>query len=156
MKMSNTFQNGTEMAIGTGYPACTDPCGRYRSSLIAVKAMLEVKEEMAPYMDIQLVAFPQEGIHSYPNGAELLEESLKMGVDVVGGIPHFEFTREYGVDSMKVAFDLAEKYDRLIDIHCDEIDDEQSRFVEVVAKEAYRTWTGFTNNGKPHNSDGVR
>ncbi|KAJ3197713.1 hypothetical protein HK101_001165, partial [Irineochytrium annulatum] len=114
----------------------TDP------SLIAVKAMLEVKEEMAPYMDIQLVAFPQEGIHSYPNGAELLEESLKMGVDVVGGIPHFEFTREYGVDSMKVAFDLAEKYDRLIDIHCDEIDDEQSRFVEVVAKEAYERGLG--------------
>ena len=114
----------------------TDP------SLTAVKAMLEVKEEMAPYIDIQLVAFPQEGIHSYPNGVELLEESLKMGVDVVGGIPHFEFTREYGVDSMKVAFDLAEKYDRLIDIHCDEIDDEQSRFVEVVAKEAYERGLG--------------
>ena len=114
----------------------TDP------SLTAVKAMLEVKEEMAPYIDIQLVAFPQEGIHSYPNGAELLEESLKMGVDVVGGIPHFEFTREYGVESMKIAFDLAEKYDRLIDIHCDEIDDEQSRFVEVVAKEAYERGLG--------------
>ncbi|MEK4298703.1 cytosine deaminase [Oceanobacillus sp. FSL W8-0428] len=113
----------------------TDP------ELTALKAMLEVKEEMAPYVDIQLVAFPQEGIHSYPNGKELLEEALKMGADVVGGIPHFEFTREYGVDSMRVAFDLAEKYDKLVDIHCDEIDDEQSRFVEVVAKEAYeRGW----------------
>ncbi|MFS0593098.1 cytosine deaminase [Cytobacillus horneckiae] len=114
----------------------TDP------TLTAVKAMLEVKEEMAPYVDIQLVAFPQEGILSYPNGAELMEEALKMGVDVVGGIPHFEFTREYGVESMKIAFDLAEKYDRLIDIHCDEIDDEQSRFVEVVAKEAYERGLG--------------
>lgn len=114
----------------------TDP------TLTAVKAMLEVKEEMAPYVDIQLVAFPQEGILSYPNGAELMEEALKMGVDVVGGIPHFEFTREYGVESMKIAFDIAEKYDRLIDIHCDEIDDEQSRFVEVVAKEAYERGLG--------------
>ncbi|AXI10957.1 cytosine deaminase [Oceanobacillus zhaokaii] len=114
----------------------TDP------DLTALKAMLEVKEEMAPFVDIQLVAFPQEGILSYPNGAELLEESLKMGADVVGGIPHFEFTREYGVDSLKIAFDLAEKYDRLVDIHCDEIDDEQSRFVEVVAAEAYKRGLG--------------
>ncbi|WP_449354834.1 cytosine deaminase [Virgibacillus natechei] len=114
----------------------TDP------ALTALKAMLEVKEEMAPYVDIQIVAFPQEGILSYPNGFELLEESLKMGADVVGGIPHFEFTREYGVESMKLAFDLAEKYDRLVDIHCDEIDDEQSRFVEVVATEAYERGLG--------------
>lgn len=114
----------------------TDP------KLIALKALLEVKEEMAPYVDLQLVAFPQEGILSYPRGKELLEEALKMGADVVGGIPHFEFTREYGVESMKIAFDLAEKYDRLIDIHCDEIDDEQSRFVEVVAKEAYERGMG--------------
>jgi len=114
----------------------TDP------NLTALKAMLEVKEEMKDYVDIQLVAFPQEGILSYPNGVELLEEAVKMGADVVGGIPHFEFTREYGVESMKIAFDLAEKYDRLVDIHCDEIDDEQSRFVEVVAKEAYERGLG--------------
>ncbi|SMG42515.1 cytosine deaminase [Paenibacillus aquistagni] len=114
----------------------TDP------TLTALKAMLEVKEEIAPYVDLQLVAFPQEGILSYPNGIELLEEAMKMGADVVGGIPHFEFTREYGVESMKVVFDLAEKYDRLVDIHCDEIDDEQSRFVEVVAKEAYERGIG--------------
>ncbi|MGE8081071.1 cytosine deaminase [Peribacillus loiseleuriae] len=114
----------------------TDP------ELTALKAMLEVKEEMAPYVDLQLVAFPQEGILSYPNGEELMEEALKMGADVVGGIPHFEFTREYGVESLKIAFDLAEKYDRLVDIHCDEIDDEQSRFVEVVAAEAYKRGLG--------------
>ncbi|MGM0793267.1 MAG: cytosine deaminase [Bacillota bacterium] len=114
----------------------TDP------TLTALKALLEVKEEMAPHVDLQLVAFPQEGILSYPSGAELMEEALKMGADVVGGIPHFEFTREYGVSSMKIAFDLAEKYDRLVDIHCDEIDDEQSRFVEVVAAEAYERGFG--------------
>ncbi|OBY80376.1 cytosine deaminase [Paenibacillus sp. KS1] len=114
----------------------TDP------TLVALKAMLEVKEEMSPYVDLQLVAFPQEGILSYPNGVELLEEAMKMGADVVGGIPHFEFTREYGVDSMRIVFDIAEKYDRLVDIHCDEIDDEQSRFVEVVAKEAYERGIG--------------
>jgi len=114
----------------------TDP------KLLALKALLEVKEEIAPYLDLQLVAFPQEGILSYPNGKELLEESLKMGADVVGGIPHYEFNREYGVESMKIAFDLAEKYDRLVDIHCDEIDDEQSRFVEVVATEAYERGLG--------------
>src|SRR5690625_2645994 len=114
----------------------TDP------KLTAMQALLEVKEEMAPFVDLQLVAFPQEGFLSYPNGTELTEEALKMGADVVGGIPHFVFTREYGVDSMKIAFDLAEKYDRLVDIHCDEIDDEQSRFVEVVAKEAYERGLG--------------
>ncbi|GAB2543747.1 cytosine deaminase [Gracilibacillus alcaliphilus] len=107
-------------------------------SLTALKALLEVKEELKDYVDLQLVAFPQEGYLSYPNGTELVEEALQLGADVVGGIPHFEFTREYGVESMKIAFDLAEKYDRLIDIHCDEIDDEQSRFVEVVAAEAYK------------------
>ncbi|MGP9040157.1 cytosine deaminase [Cytobacillus kochii] len=112
------------------------------TTLTAVKALLEVKEEMKDYVNIQLVAFPQEGILSYPSGEELMEEALKMGVDVVGGIPHFEFTREYGVESMKIAFDLAEKYNRLIDLHCDEIDDEQSRFVEVVAKEAYERGLG--------------
>src|SRR5699024_10804557 len=75
---------------------------------------------------------------SYPNGEALLEEALKLEADVVGAIPHIEFTREYGVESLKIAFNLAEKYDTLIDVHCDEIDDEQSRFVEVVANEALR------------------
>ncbi|MFC3041155.1 cytosine deaminase [Virgibacillus xinjiangensis] len=114
----------------------TDP------ELTAMKAMLEVKGDMADYVNLQLVAFPQEGIPSFPEGKELLEEALKMGADVVGGIPHFEFTREYGVESLETAFDLAEKYDRLVDIHCDEIDDEQSRFVEVVAKEAFERGLG--------------
>lgn len=111
------------------------------SELTALKAMLEIKKEMQEYIQLQIVAFPQEGILSYPNGATLLEEAIKLGADVVGGIPHYEFTREYGVESLKIAFDLAEKYDRMVDIHCDEIDDEQSRFVEVVAAEALaRDW----------------
>ena len=102
-------------------------------TLIALKAMLEVKKEIAPWVDLQIVAFPQEGILSYPNGEKLLDQAMEMGADVVGGIPHFEFTREYGVESMHIAFDIARKYNKQIDIHCDEIDDEQSRFVETVA-----------------------
>ena len=103
------------------------------STLTALKAMLEVKKEIAPWVDLQIVAFPQEGILSYPNGEKLLDQAMEMGADVVGGIPHFEFTREYGVESMHIAFDIARKYNKQIDIHCDEIDDEQSRFVETVA-----------------------
>lgn len=102
-------------------------------TLTALRAMLEVKREVAPWVTLQIVAFPQEGILSYPNGEALLEEALRLGADVVGAIPHFEFTREYGVESLHKAFALAQKYDRLVDVHCDEIDDEQSRFVETVA-----------------------
>ncbi|MCT4705054.1 cytosine deaminase [Enterobacteriaceae bacterium H11S18] len=111
-------------------------------TLTALKAMLEVKQEVAPWVTVQIVAFPQEGILSYPNGEALLEEALKLGADVVGAIPHFEFTREYGVESLHKAFELAKKYDRPLDIHCDEIDDEQSRFLETVAMLAHREGIG--------------
>ncbi|TDN52649.1 cytosine deaminase [Buttiauxella sp. JUb87] len=111
-------------------------------TLTALKAMLEVKKEAAPWIEVQIVAFPQEGIFSYPNGEGLLEEALRLGADVVGAIPHFEFTREYGVESLHKAFALARKYDRPLDIHCDEIDDEQSRFVETVAALALRDGIG--------------
>lgn len=111
-------------------------------TLTALKAMLELKAEMAPWIDIQIVAFPQEGILSYPNGEALLEEALRLGADVVGAIPHFEFTREYGVESLHKTFALANRYDRLVDVHCDEIDDEQSRFVETVAGLAHRDGMG--------------
>ncbi|WP_213993312.1 cytosine deaminase [Sodalis sp. dw_96] len=110
--------------------------------LTALKAMLEVKREVAPWLELQLVAFPQEGILSYPRGEELLEEALRLGADAVGAIPHFEFTREYGVESLHKAFGLALRYDRLVDVHCDEIDDEQSRFVETVAALALRHHMG--------------
>lgn len=111
-------------------------------TLTALKAMLEVKQEVAPWVDLQIVAFPQEGILSYPNGEALLEEALQLGADVVGAIPHFEFTREYGVESLHIAFALAKKYNRPLDIHCDEIDDEQSRFVETVAALAHKESMG--------------
>lgn len=108
-------------------------------NLTALEAILELREEVRDYIDIQIVAFPQYGILSYPKGAELLEEALKMGADAAGAIPHFEFTREYSVDSLNICFDLAQKYGKLIDVHCDEIDDEASRGLETVATRAYET-----------------
>lgn len=114
----------------------TDP------KLTAMKAMLEVKEEVKDFLYLQLIAFPQEGYYAYRGGEELVEEALKMGADVVGGIPHYEFTRQLGERSVEKAFELAVKYDRLLDIHCDETDDEQSRFVENIAAQAYYTGLG--------------
>lgn len=111
-------------------------------TLIALKAMVELREEMKQWVDIQIVAFPQEGILSYPNGKELLEQAVQLGADVIGAIPHFEFTREYGIESLHYVFELARKYDCLIDVHCDEIDDEQSRFVETLAALAHKYQMG--------------
>lgn len=105
----------------------TDP------ALTAMEAMLELKDELKDQITVQIVAFPQEGILSYPNGKQLLEDAVKMGADCVGAIPHFEFTREYSVESLNYACDLAVKYDRLMDVHCDEIDDEASRGLETLA-----------------------
>lgn len=112
------------------------------SSLTALKALLEVKEEVKDWITVQVVAFPQDGIYSSAKNAELIEESLKLGADVVGGIPHYELTREDGVRSVQRIFELAQQYNRLIDIHCDEIDDDQSRFLEVVVAEAIRSGLG--------------
>ncbi|WP_413698514.1 cytosine deaminase [Psychromonas sp. KJ10-10] len=108
----------------------TDP------DLVALKAINALRTKLAPYIDLQIVAFPQEGIMSFPKGTELMEQSLQHGVDVIGGIPHFEYTREYGVQSVEWIMDLAEKHNKLVDIHCDEIDDEASRFLEVLATAA--------------------
>ncbi|WP_191440851.1 cytosine deaminase [Anaerotruncus colihominis] len=105
----------------------TDP------TLIAMEGMLELKDELKDLVDIQIVAFPQEGIQSYPNGEQLVENAVKMGADCVGAIPHFEFTREYAVESVNFCMKIAEKYGRLVDVHCDEIDDEQSKGLEVLA-----------------------
>lgn len=110
----------------------TDP------SLTALKAMLEVREQTSGFVDLQIVAFPQEGILSFKNGRELMEEAIRLGADVVGGIPHFEFTRDYGTESVRWLMELAHKHDRLVDVHCDEIDDPESRFLEVLAAEALR------------------
>ncbi|MFB8828503.1 cytosine deaminase [Azotobacter sp. CWF10] len=108
----------------------TDP------TLAALKAMLEVREETRQLIDLQIVAFPQEGIESYKGGRELMAEAIALGADVVGGIPHFENTREQGVSSIKFLMDLAERTGCLVDVHCDETDDPQSRFLEVLAEEA--------------------
>lgn len=105
--------------------------------LIAAQALLELREELKDQIDLQLVAFPQEGILSYPHGRELMEQAVKEGLDVVGGIPHFEFTTEYGWQSVHFLMALADKYDRLVDVHCDEIDDPASRNLDVLATEAY-------------------
>ena len=112
------------------------------ASLTALQGLLEVREEVKDWITLQIVAFPQDGIYSHPKNEELLEEALKLGADVVGGIPHYEFTREDGVRSVHRIFELAQKYDKIIDIHCDEIDDEQSRFLEVVAACAVREGMG--------------
>lgn len=111
----------------------TDP------KLTAMEAILELREELKDFLTLQVVAFPQEGIQSYPNGKALMENAVRMGADVVGAIPHFEFTREYSVESLNFAVELACKYDRLVDVHCDEIDDEASRGLETLAARAYET-----------------
>ena len=110
--------------------------------LVALDALLELREEVRDWTTVQIVAFPQDGIYSRPENDGLLEEALRRGADAVGGIPHYELTREDGVRSVIRIFDLADRYDRLIDIHCDEVDDEQSRFVEVIIAEAIKRGGG--------------
>jgi cytosine deaminase len=111
----------------------TDP------SLVALDALLEVRDRVRDVIGLQLVAFPQEGICSFPDGEELLAEAARRGVDVIGAIPHYEDTREDGVRSVEVAVELAERHGLRVDAHCDEIDDEQSRFIEVLATRAARS-----------------
>ena len=106
--------------------------------LTALEGLLGIRDEFRGLVDLQLVAFPQQGIYGFPDGAALMRRAVEGGCDVVGGIPHFELTREDGVDSVRFVFDLAEEYDRLIDIHCDETDDDQARFVEVMAAETIK------------------
>jgi cytosine/creatinine deaminase len=109
------------------------------ASLTALKALLEVREQVKDWITLQVVAFPQDGLYGHPQNEALMEEALRLGADVVGGIPHYEMTREDGVRAVHRSFELAQQYDRLIDLHCDEIDDPQSRFLEVVAACALRS-----------------
>ena len=104
----------------------TDP------NFTALKAMLEMKEDLKHIVDIQIVAFPQQGMYTYKGGRDLVEEALKMGADIVGGIPHYEPAREFGEKSVHDTVKLALKYDKPIDVHCDETDDPHSRFVELL------------------------
>ena len=111
--------------------------------LTALRALLEVREEVRDLCELQLVAFPQDGILSFPRGAELMAEALRLGADVVGGIPHYEWTREMGVEDVHLAFRLARQFNRDVDCHCDETDDPNSRFAEVMAASALEAgWQG--------------
>jgi cytosine/creatinine deaminase len=106
--------------------------------LLAVEALLEVKRRVAPYLDLQLVAFPQDGVLRDPQGMEKLKRALAMGVDVVGGIPHFERTMAEGALSVKLLCELAAEQGKLVDMHCDESDDPLSRHIETLAFETQR------------------
>ncbi len=130
-----------EVAQGTLYiRSHVDVCD---PSLTALRALLEVREEVRDICDLQLVAFPQDGILSFPNGRELLREAMALGCDIVGGIPHYEWTRDMGVDSVHYTFDLAKEFNRDIDCHCDETDDPLSRFTEVMAADTIEQgWQG--------------
>jgi cytosine deaminase len=110
--------------------------------LRALRALVELREEVGDQIDLQIVAFPQQGILSFEGGAELMRRAVDLGADVVGGIPHFEMTREQGVESVKFAFALAAEHGLRVDIHCDETDDDHSRFVEVMAAETIRLGMG--------------
>src|SRR3982074_1516621 len=110
--------------------------------LRAVRALIGLRREIGAQMVLQLVAFPQQGIMSFEGGEELMRRAVDMGVDVVGAIPHFELTREYGERSVKFAMSLAADKGLRVDIHCDETDDDHSRFVEVMAAETIRLGMG--------------
>lgn len=106
--------------------------------LLAVEALLEVREEMRDYLDLQLVAFPQDGFLRYPKSRENLLRALDKGVDVVGGIPHFERTMADGATSIKALCEIAEQRGLMVDMHCDESDDPMSRHVETLAAQTIK------------------
>lgn len=106
--------------------------------LLAVEALLHVRKLVKPYLDLQLVAFPQDGLLRYPNALRNLQLALDMGVDVVGGIPHYERSSEQGFESVRLLCELAAERGLRVDMHCDESDDPQSRYVEMLALQAHR------------------
>ncbi|MBG9587547.1 cytosine deaminase [Cytobacillus firmus] len=107
--------------------------------LTALRALLELKKKVSPYLSLQIVAFPQDGLISNPDNQNRLEEALRLGADAAGAIPHNEYTREQGIESLEICFSLAQKYNRMINVFCDETDDAESRFLEVVAMLALKT-----------------
>ena len=112
-------------------------------SLTALRALIEVRAEVRDICNLQLVAFPQDGIFSFPDGRELMRQAMELGCDLVGGIPHYEWTRDMGVEDVHYAFALAKEFDRDIDCHCDETDDPHSRFTEVMAADTMQQgWQG--------------
>lgn len=125
-----------EVAQGTGViRSHVDVCD---PDLTALRALLELREEVRSLVELELIAFPQDGILSFPDGKELMREAVELGCDVVGGIPHYEWTREDGVAEVNFVFDLAEEFGRPLDLHCDETDDDQSRFLETVLARTMR------------------
>ena len=101
--------------------------------LLAVEALLEVKQRVAPWLDLQLVAFPQDGVLRSPGALAQLQRALDLGVDVVGGIPHFERTMADGTESVRLLCELAAARGLRVDMHCDESDDPHSRHIETLA-----------------------
>ncbi|MGH2466372.1 MAG: cytosine deaminase, partial [Candidatus Limnocylindrales bacterium] len=125
-----------EVAQGTGLiRSHVDVCD---PGLVALRALLELRDELRDLVDLRLIAFPQDGIMDFPDGQGLMREAMRLGCDVIGGIPHYELTREAGVEEVHFLFDLARETGKGIDLHCDETDDDQSRFLEVVAAETMR------------------
>ncbi len=127
-----------DWAVAKGLLAIRSHVDTSDASLLAVDALLAVKKQVAPYIDLQLVAFPQDGVLRSPGGLENLKRALDKGVQVVGGIPHFERTFEQGALSVKLLCEIAAERGLLVDMHCDESDDPLSRHVETLAFETQR------------------
>ena len=127
-----------DWAVARGLLAIRSHVDTSDPSLLPVQALLDVKQRVAPYLDLQLVAFPQDGVLRRQGGLENLKRALDMGVDVVGGIPHFERTMAQGAESVKILCELAAKLAKRVDMHCDESDDPHSRHVETLAFETQR------------------
>jgi cytosine/creatinine deaminase len=127
-----------DWAVAKGLLAIRSHVDTSDASLLPVEALLEVKRRVAPYLDLQLVAFPQDGVLRSPGGLANLKRALDLGVDVVGGIPHFERTMADGAASVKLLCELAAERGMLVDMHCDESDDPLSRHVETLAFETQR------------------
>src|ERR1043165_3445096 len=124
-----------DLAVSQGLLAIRSHVDICDDRLVAVDALLDVKQKIAPYIDLQLVAFPQDGYFRSPNAAKNLERALDRGIDVVGGIPHFERTMEDGARSIEVLCDIAAARGLRVDMHCDETDDPMSRHIETLAAE---------------------
>lgn len=127
-----------DWAVAKGLLAIRSHVDTSDASLLAVDALLEVKKQVAPYIDLQLVAFPQDGVLRSAGALDNIRRALDKGVDVVGGIPHFERTMSEGAASVKLLCELAAERGLLVDMHCDESDDPLSRHIETLAFEAQR------------------
>ena len=131
-----------DLAVSQGLLAIRTHVDVCDERLLGVEALLEVKRLVAPYIDLQLVAFPQDGYYRSPGAVELLKRALDLGVDVVGGIPHFERTMADGAASVKALCEIAAECGLLVDLHCDETDDPLSRHIETLTYETQRLGMG--------------